>query len=330
MKFLRTSIDILLALCLCSALDAQTGPAKGKDTEVIEAAAFQAALAVNGTPLPEPAVTGYTGGGPTKLDGLETTGLPEGTMRVIFVSDREHLYELKAATAEEAIPTAIRPDDYNGSTNVKVWLLRGRYGLSADIADASVGGGGILDAGRLVKFGANGNLLCASGDGAVGLNVTCSKAGAFGVEASTNYPGNRAFSCHLFNDQQVGFSVDGEFSGPHTVGYEAVMADGFIMVGGTNFEDRMAVMPNGSIRFTPNGGRNDTKRINLSGPVATGLRDYRFADAPTTEPLSVVGVITKTTTGNPGSGYEGQQCINTFDNTLKVYADGEWRTITTW
>lgn len=42
-------------------------------------------------------------------------------------------------------------------------------------------------------------------------------------------------------------------------------------------------------------------------------------------------VMTKADTGDPGSGmYEGDTCINTFDNTYKVYAEGAWRSLATW
>ena len=37
----------------------------------------------------------------------------------------------------------------------------------------------------------------------------------------------------------------------------------------------------------------------------------------------------KSTTGDPTGG-EGMIYYNTFDNALKIYADGAWRTITTW
>jgi hypothetical protein len=40
-------------------------------------------------------------------------------------------------------------------------------------------------------------------------------------------------------------------------------------------------------------------------------------------------VMTKTDTGDP-VGVEGLFCINTFDNTFKVYADGDWRSLATW
>ena len=41
----------------------------------------------------------------------------------------------------------------------------------------------------------------------------------------------------------------------------------------------------------------------------------------------VANIITKTTTGDPTENYEGLICINTLDNTVKIYADGGWRTI---
>ncbi len=40
--------------------------------------------------------------------------------------------------------------------------------------------------------------------------------------------------------------------------------------------------------------------------------------------------IIKTDTGDPVSGIEGQLCVNTYDNTLKVYADAAWRSLATW
>lgn len=40
-------------------------------------------------------------------------------------------------------------------------------------------------------------------------------------------------------------------------------------------------------------------------------------------------IITKTDTGDP-IGTEGIFCINIYDNNFKIYADGGWRTITTW
>lgn len=45
---------------------------------------------------------------------------------------------------------------------------------------------------------------------------------------------------------------------------------------------------------------------------------------------TVVGVITKTDTGDPTQVHEGLMCINTFDNKVKIYAEGAWRQIATW
>jgi len=41
----------------------------------------------------------------------------------------------------------------------------------------------------------------------------------------------------------------------------------------------------------------------------------------------VVGALIKTDTGDPAQVHEGIMCINTFDNTVRIYADGAWRTI---
>jgi len=68
-------------------------------------------------------VTGYTGGGSTNLDGVATTALAVLTTVRQFreASDGFVTYQLVASTAAEASPGIIRPDDYNASTNAKVW-----------------------------------------------------------------------------------------------------------------------------------------------------------------------------------------------------------------
>ena len=78
-----------------------------------------------------PAVVGVTGGGSTKLDGVATTALDAATA-VAFIDDSAsntlRIYELVTGTDAEAAPDVIRPDDYNSSTNAKVWKLRSLAG----------------------------------------------------------------------------------------------------------------------------------------------------------------------------------------------------------
>lgn len=45
------------------------------------------------------------------------------------------------------------------------------------------------------------------------------------------------------------------------------------------------------------------------------------------ESQEVISYTIKTTTGDPAAGRSGQIVENTVDNTLKMYADGGWRTI---
>ena len=46
--------------------------------------------------------------------------------------------------------------------------------------------------------------------------------------------------------------------------------------------------------------------------------------------LIVPGVLIKTDTGSPAYNFEGMICINTFDNTVDMYADAGWRTLASW
>lgn len=67
-------------------------------------------------------VTGYTGGGLTNLDGVPTInrGVPQ-LLAFDHSSYGGKVYKLRAGTDAESSPAIIRPDDYNASTNAKVW-----------------------------------------------------------------------------------------------------------------------------------------------------------------------------------------------------------------
>jgi hypothetical protein len=72
-------------------------------------------------------VTGLTGGGSTKLDGIPTTTLAARTlihlMREVDGYQRLETWRLSASTdAEDEAGDIIRPDDFHASTNAKVWF----------------------------------------------------------------------------------------------------------------------------------------------------------------------------------------------------------------
>lgn len=73
----------------------------------------------------EAKLTALTGGGTTSLDGITTVGLAVSPvpLRQFVIADIFYLYELSAGTDAESSPTIIRPDDYAGGTNQKVWRL---------------------------------------------------------------------------------------------------------------------------------------------------------------------------------------------------------------
>lgn len=78
------------------------------------------AITFNGT------ITGYTGGTVVDLDSISTASV--GTPRLltfIHSTDGQRWYRLTAGTTAESSPMYIRPDDYNGTTNAKVWVSVG-------------------------------------------------------------------------------------------------------------------------------------------------------------------------------------------------------------
>lgn len=112
----------------------------------------------------DPAITGLTGGGATKLDGLAVTTTHDiGRFEIVDVGGIAYGMELIAGTDAESSPTTVRPDNYgatnpDGSTNNLVWKFRPAATLSAAVLDASEGGAGIGDSGLLVKFDASGQI----------------------------------------------------------------------------------------------------------------------------------------------------------------------------
>lgn len=73
----------------------------------------------------EPTITGLTGGGSTKLDGILTAGLAVGRIQLVRQSSGiVSLYRLSSGSTPDNSPIIIRPDDYHASTNAKQWVLQ--------------------------------------------------------------------------------------------------------------------------------------------------------------------------------------------------------------
>jgi hypothetical protein len=74
-----------------------------------------------------PTVTSQTGGTAADLDAVPTVAVTVGKV-VMFkdadTSDLMRTYQLTAGSDAESAPTVIRPDDFNASTNAKVWKQR--------------------------------------------------------------------------------------------------------------------------------------------------------------------------------------------------------------
>jgi hypothetical protein len=69
-----------------------------------------------------PLVTGLTGGGSTKLDGVLTADTAVPQAYLISIAGAAEIWTLVAGTdAENEVGGVVRPDDYNVSTNAKVF-----------------------------------------------------------------------------------------------------------------------------------------------------------------------------------------------------------------
>jgi hypothetical protein len=69
------------------------------------------------------AITGYTGGGSTNLDGVTTVGVPVPRFYWFYhATDGMRGYILRAGTDAESSPAYVRPDDYNAGSNAKCWV----------------------------------------------------------------------------------------------------------------------------------------------------------------------------------------------------------------
>jgi len=85
-------------------------------------------------------VTGLTGGTATDLDGIATTTATLGWVVLVMTDDTTYnAYRLVSGTDTESSPDIIRPDDYAGTTNEKVWKL---MDLKQDHASTHITGGG--------------------------------------------------------------------------------------------------------------------------------------------------------------------------------------------
>lgn len=94
---------------------------------------------------------------------------------------------------------------------------------------------------------------------------------------------------------------------------------------GTKGKVNLGVVPSSQpqILFTNNTNSN-TAKIEFPG---LGSASYLY-QLPGVSGIVPV-VITKTDTGDP-TGVPSALCINTFDNNVKIYADGAWRQLASW
>ena len=166
-----------------------------------------------------PDITGLTGGGATKLDGIPTTGLAVGTVLIIYDGSETRIYRLTAGTDAESSPTIIRPDDFANPANAKVWKAR----ISSSPTETGYSGDNLGNHTATQNIRLNGHYLSNSG-GNEGIYVDAT--GNTGIGTAT--PGS---------DLQIQGNLDVPLTGVVTVGPGSSTVTGV----GTSFTTQLIV-----------------------------------------------------------------------------------------
>lgn len=310
---------------------------------------------------------GLTGGSANDLDGIDGATLVDLDGAVVITGSYSYFYSLDADSGEsESSPDIIAPDLNPGN---KRWILQNAYqdtlkisklyASDGDPEAVSVDASGNVGIGtaapdellHLVKNTDGGCVLVIDNQ-----NASTNTYGAIEVRNGSDH----ADSCRLGTLGSGWYTLGGFLQDGGFISAEENLSGGLSIM----------TRANAPIRFYTNGHLNERARIDGSGNVGLGVNAFGTSaakvlglgagTAPTTAPadmaqmwveniagtagkaglhmmsesgtekLIVAGIVRKTTTGDPSQVHEGLMCINTNDNTIKMYGDGAWRTLASW
>lgn len=117
------------------------------------------------------------------------------------------LYAINGGGAFTLLPqsTFVLTSGFNALGDAR-WSLLGHTHLSSQITDASTGGGGSGDAGKVVIFGADGNLTAISGSA---TGVQASSNGGLGLFSSSNTHGAALFESNSTTNPTIEATING-------------------------------------------------------------------------------------------------------------------------
>lgn len=199
------------------------------------------------------------------------------------------------------------------------------------VYEGSLGGNGAADSGKVAVFGADGR-----------LKSTRVVIGSFTETTSSTFWGN------IFEDAVVsvmnrspggGIGIQGDvpLGDINSAGVFGSAIAGNGVVGTSDSGTGVNALSVSGVPLSANTSSitSDIQVLSSPGKQLTvknnGSLDWSDAQATadTRTELEVPRLVTKATTGNP-TATEPTFVINTFDNTLKIWAEGAWRTLATW
>jgi hypothetical protein len=148
----------------------------------------------------------------------------------------------------------------------------------------------------------------------------------------------------LGSNQNIYFNATDAFNGTHDVGFSRLAAGAIRLSNGSTGAGNLligtsagAIGTSGAgvlamaLSTAPTSSPADVAQLWAADMQGTaGNHGFHLRNEINSASLILPGVRYKTDTGDPSDPFEGMMVINTFDNTFKVYAEGAWRTITTW
>lgn len=239
-----------------------------------------------------------------RLNFDETLGLGDSSSPAFFLQGREPVLVLSAATAGTGDAIA---NDFS-ATDAVLTSLGGGYSLTAFAAQRAVR----LTLAPYNSEYANLPLLTLNATTGYALSVaSTSGTGIFSISTS-----GLAFSGSTGNGGAMLLTNNSAASQTLSIENIDETNTGPLLTASTfDAQTVLRIENNGEIDWPATDGGTEA-----------------VAKAATRANLGVPALVTKDTTGDPAAptGSEPTLCINTFDNTLKIYADGAWRSITTW
>jgi hypothetical protein len=210
-----------------------------------------------------PTVTSKTGGTSADLDAVPTVTRSLNTLVQFYDADGDdtlRTYRLEAGTDAESSPDVIRPDDYDGTTNQKVWKIKQSGLTNPMIAAGDIIYGGVSGAATRLPKGSVGDVLAQGASAPVW--IAPSKPFPIGlISATSNHTLVSADTGYIIALDTTSGNVDAVITEAMSEEYDA---NSYFYIVKTKAANVATISPNGSVNIN---GANSAITLSHNVPV---------------------------------------------------------------